>query len=214
MSVPLPQEGETTRIQKGALSLLLRRERGALCLVTRERPHDGGEEQEKLHYLGLPKHGELQLLARAPEYRVRVRVRDQLTLAPGGRIRGYVAVPLPHRLVWKKPNGRLEPLLDVLPRELKTSWLGEGAGGGYIHEVESSFHLHRHQVRADTLAMVPVLLLNTCDHALSPAELTLSLRDQDLRVLGGAIIASPRRLVFGDDDDVQETIRPLPRQSA
>jgi hypothetical protein len=105
-------------------------------------------------------------------------------------------------------------LLEVLPRDLKTSWLGEGTGGGYIHETESAFHLQRNEVRADIFAMVPVLLLNACEHTLSPVELTVSLRDRDLREVGDAIVASPRRLAFGDHDQVQETIRPLPRQSA
>jgi hypothetical protein len=206
--LPIPAEGETVRITKGALSLVLRRERGVLCLLT----HQG--DGERRHLLGLPRAGELELLARAPEHRIRVAISDALTLAPGGRIRGYVAVALPHRLVWRRTNGEAEPLLDVLPRELKTSWLGEGQDGGYIHETESAFHLQRHQVQADILAMVPVLLTNASDHAVSPLALTVSIRDRDLREISDAIVASPRRLTFGDGDQVEETIRPLPRQSA
>ncbi|MHC4814039.1 MAG: hypothetical protein ACYTKC_19965 [Planctomycetota bacterium] len=208
MSLPIPEEGQTVRISKGPLNLVLHKQRGALCLLT----HEG--EHEKRHLLGLPKSGHLELHARAPEHRIRVHVTDTMTLAPGGRIRGYVAVALPHRLVWRRPNGKAEPLLEVLPRDLKTSWLGEGTGGGYIHETESAFHLQRNEVRADIFAMVPVLLLNACEHTLSPVELTVSLRDRDLREVGDAIVASPRRLAFGDHDQVQETIRPLPRQSA
>jgi len=208
MSLPIPEEGQTVRISKGPLSLVLRKERGALCLLT----HQG--DQEKRHLLGLPKAGHLELHARAPDHRIQVHVSDAMTLAPGGRIRGYIAVALPHRLVWRRPNGKIEPLLDVLPRELKTSWLGEGSGGGYIHETESAFHLQREEVRADILAMVPVLLLNACERTLSPDTLTISLRDRDLREVGDAIVASPRRLSFGDHDQVEETIRPLPRQSA
>ncbi len=208
MTLPIPGEGETVRINKGALSLVLQKQRGALCLLT----HQG--ESEKRHLLGLPKAGQLELHARTPEHRIRVRVSDAITLAPGGRVRGYVAVALPHRLIWRRPNGRAEPLLDILPRELKTSWLGEGKDGGYIHETESAFHLQRDEVRADILAMVPVLLLNTCEHAVSPIALTVSLRDRDLREVGDAIVASPRRLTFGNNDQVEENIRPLPRRSA
>jgi hypothetical protein len=208
MSLSIPQEGQTVKVSKGPLELVLRKERGALCLLTHEGDH------EKRHLLGLPKSGHLELHVRAPEHRVQVHVTDAMTLAPGGRIRGYVAVALPHRLIWRRPNGKAEPLLDVLPRELKTSWLGEGSNGGYIHETESAFHLHRDEVRADILAMVPVLLLNACERTLSPVKLTISLRDRDLREVGDAIVASPRRLSFGDDDQVEEKIRPLPRQSA
>lgn len=208
MSVPIPQEGQTLRVGKGPLHIVLRRERGTLCLLT----HQG--EHEKRHLLGLAKAGHLELHTHAPEHRVRVHITDVMTLAPGGRIRGYVAVALPHRLVWRRPNGKVEPLLEVLPRELKTSWLGEGSGGGYIHETESPFHLHRHDVRADILAMVPVLVVNACERALSPVTLTISLRDRDLHQVGEAIVAAPRRLFLGDQDHVEETIRPLPGKSA
>jgi hypothetical protein len=210
----MPEEGETIQVRKGPLSLVLRKERGALCLLT----HQG--DQEKRHLLGLPKAGHLELQARAPEHRIQVNISDAMTLAPGGRIRGYVAVALPHRLVWRRPDGKAEPLLDVLPRELKTSWLGEesgtgtGSGGGYVHETESAFHLQRNEVRADILAMVPVLLVNACERTLSPVKVTITLRDRDLREVGDAIVASPRRLSFGDHDQVAETIRPLPRQTA
>ncbi len=207
MSLPNPEEGQTVRVTKGPLDLVLRKERGALCLLT----HRG--KNEKRHILGLPKAGSLELHARAPEHRILVHITDAMTLAPGGRIRGYLTVALPHRLVWRRPDGKTEPLLEVLPRELKTSWLGEGSGGGYIHETESAFQLRRHDVQAEILAMVPVLLLNTCERALSPVKVTIGLRDRDLRVISGAIVASPRRLSFGNRDQIEETIRPWPART-
>ena len=56
--------------------------------------------------------------------------------------------------------------------------------------------------------------MNHCDHVISPDDLTISIRERDIRELDGQIITSPRRLHFGEAEKVAERIRSLPRRSA
>ena len=208
MTLAIPPIGEKAVFRKGPMELLLENHRGGLCVLT---PHPDRPQRQ---FLGLPQAGSLELAVRAPEHKVKILLRDRLTLAPTGRLHGYLTVPMPHRLLWRRPNGSAEPLLEVAPKELQTSWLGEGPQGGYVHECESSFHLDRHGITADTLAIVPVLLLNHSEHTISPESLTLSIRDRDLREVDGQIVISPRRLRFDDADSFDEEIRTIPRRSA
>ena len=208
MALAVPPVGERVTFRKGALSLILENHHGGLCVLT---PHP---QHPRRHMLGLPRDGSLELAVRVPEHKVRVVLHDRLTLAPQGRLHGYLTVPLPHRLLWRRPNGGAEPLLEVTPKELQTSWLGEGENGGYVHETESSFHLERRGLEADTWALVPVVLCNHGDHTLSPETLTLSIRERDLREIDGQVITSPRRLHLRGEERVDEQIRAIPRRSA
>lgn len=207
-SLAVPAVGEQATIQKGPLKLILRHEHGGVCLLT---PHP---ERPQRHVLGLPGEGWLELAAHAPEYRVRVHLTDRMSLAPGGRVHGYLTVPLPHRLSWCRSNTRKDALLEVAPKELRTSWLGEGPDGGYQHETESAFHLTRRGLAAETVALVPVFVANHTGAVVSPEVLTVSLRDRDMRELDGQIITSPRRLQFDEPGRPDEVIRALPRRSA
>ena len=208
MTLPIPEVGATTKFTKGPLELQLEHQRGGLCLVLNDL------DTPRRHFLGLPRRGVLELHVRAPEHRIRVHLEDRLTLASGGRLRGYVRVPMPHRLVWRRPDGKTESLLDVSPRELRTSWLGEGPDGGYVYDTDSLFHLDRHGIPAHTVALVPIVIANHSEDTITPEDLTISIRDRDIRQLEGQIITSPRRLCFGDRQRVDEKIRALPRKSA
>ncbi len=208
MILELPAIGEKAAFRKGPLELRLENHHGGLCVLS------GRAESEQRHFLGLPEAGQLELLVRAPEHRVKVLMRDRLTLASGGRLHGYVTVPMPHRLVWRSAKGAVEPLLEVAPKELAMSWLGEGPEGGYVHDCGSSFHLERQGICADTMAIVPVVLWNDGEHMITPESLTLSIRDRDLREFDGQIVTSPRRLRFVDGGPVSEEIRGIPRRSA
>ncbi len=208
MALPMPPPGQVSRVGKGTISLVLEHHKGALCL----RSQENGSPRR--HILGVPKDGRLLLEARPPEHRIRVTLEDRLTLARQGRLRGYIAVPLPHRLVWELPDGQRDPLLEVMPKELQTAWLGEGTDGGYVHETTSAFHLDRQDVEAEISAMVPVFLCNQSSILLTPTQITVSLRDRDLMQLGGQIVASPRRLLFQGPEEVKEDIRPIPRRNS
>lgn len=219
--IELPGPGETVRVAKGALELVFERRRGALMLVTKHGPQGDGNQtpattggagavEPKRHYLGLPRDGQLVLEAKAPELRVQVNLLDAITLAPEGRLRGYVAVPLPHRLLWMRKRGRTEPLLDIVPKELQTSWLGEGEEGGYVHETKSRFYVERGEADNVLAALVPVGLRNLASQTISPTKILLSLRDRDLLQIAGNIVAAPRRLDWLDNEEPRETLRPMP----
>ena len=204
--LPIPHLGQTQRLQLGDLQLVLERVRGALALCA----HDG--VQARTHLLGVPAGGTLEVVACAPRHPVRVGLREAVTLAPGARIRGYVVVPLPRRLVCRRGEGREDVLLEVVPADLRTQWLGEGSAGGYAHRSASSFLrvVNGHGPAHD--ALVPVTATNAGSQAVTLGQLVLQLRDRDLRELRGRIVAAPRRLRFTNDGTGDETVRGWPRR--
>jgi hypothetical protein len=201
--IALPAVGDTTRIERGRLHLLLEHRRGGYLLVS----HDG--VASKRYWLGLPSVGTLELRVRPPDHRVQVSVQEMICLAPGGRLRGYVAVPILHRLVWVRTDGLALPLVDLPPADLHTAWLGEGALGGYAHSAASPFFADRFGVEQQHKSLVPVCVSNRSEVVVRPPHLAITLRDRDLFALGGKILAAPRRIVFSSDDRQQERVRPL-----
>ena len=201
--IALPPVGDTTRVERGRLHLLLEHRRGGYLLVS----HDG--VQSRRYWLGLPAAGTLELRVRAPEHRVQVRVHELICLAPGGRLRGYVAVPVLHRLVWVRPDGQAQPLIDLPPADLQTAWLGEGELGGYAHSAASPFFADRRGIDHQQKSLVPVCVSNCSDVVVRPPHLGIMLRERDLFAIGGRILAAPRRIVFSSEDRQQERVRPL-----
>ncbi len=204
MELRVPRKGQACRVQKGRLQVVLEQGRSGYMLVT----HDGYEGRR--HLLGLPDEGELWLLARAPEYRVVVELRDPVALAPGGRLRGYVALPLPHRVVWSSGGREETPLLEILPRDMATSWLEEEQG--YEHRVVSSFYSASAVPGEPTMALVPLVLCNRSQRSVVPTEVAVHLQDRDLHVLRGRIIAAPRRIAF-TENGTEEHVRWLAGES-
>lgn len=203
-TLALPAFGKASRLHVGDLQLVLERARGGLSLFT----HDGVEA--RTHLLGVPAAGELEVAVCAPQHRVRVSVRDSITLAANGRLRGYVVVPLPRRVVWRRDDGREDTLLELLPADLRTVWLGEGTLGGYAHRAASPFLRAVNGAAPAHSALVPVTLVNRAVQALRPALLSLQLRDRDLRELRGHVVGAARRLTFRDEQTSEETVRPWP----
>lgn len=201
--VPLPLPGETVRVERGRLHLLLEHKRGGCLLVS----HDG--VRSRRYWLGLPSNGTLELRVRPPDHRVQVSVVDILCLAPGGRLRGYVVVPVVHRLVWVRPDGAAQALVDLPPPDLETAWLGEGEGGGYAHSTTSPFFAERRGVEADLSSLVPVSVRNDSDLVVRPPHLAITLRERDLLSVDGRIMAAPRRIVFISEDRQRELVRAL-----
>lgn len=197
----LPERGEATRLRCGGFEIVLERVRGGLLLLV----HDGQEAQR--HYLGVPRDGALALEATAPEHRVQVRLADSVRVAPGGRLCGYIELPLPHRLVWLPPEGRPQPLVEIVPRELRMAWVEDEHHQGYVHCTESVFLQHVEAVEPGAGAVVPVALCNRGTEVVAPAELLLSLRRRELRSGRGRVLAAPRRVVFDGGERPREYVR-------
>ncbi|HLU38343.1 MAG TPA: hypothetical protein VK081_03095 [Planctomycetota bacterium] len=202
--IPLPGAGDTVRHERGRLQLLLEHRRGGYVLVS----HDGVTSRR--YWLGLPANGTLELRVRPPDHRVHVQVQDMLCLAPGGRLRGYVAVPVQHRLVWVQRDGRCHALVDLPAADLQTVWLGEGEAGGYAHQTASPFLADRRAgVDPELRCLVPVLLHNDSDGVVRPPHLAITLRERDLHSTSGRLVAAPRRIVFRAEDRQHERVRPF-----
>jgi hypothetical protein len=135
---------------------------------------------------------------------VEVQLLESLTLVPGGRLRGYVRVPLPHEVTWRGHNGSGLAVAELLPPGLKTAWVGRE--DGYRQQVASRFFLDLTGREGEASAMVPLVLRNASSRAVSPAAVTVRLRDGDLRELRRRIVAAPRALVFSGGDRVEECV--------
>ena len=181
----LPRRGDSTRVQVGANELVLEAVRGGHTLLW----SDGREARR--YALGLAADGDLALELRAPRLPLRIVCRELVTLVPGGRLHGYVQVPLVPTIVWQPNAGSEAVLLELAPRELAAEWDDhEGA----VFRCASSLHVRLPMRSGEPRANVPVWLRNDGDTVHAPAHLPLRLADHDLVELRGSLIVRPRRL--------------------
>ncbi len=199
--MPVPTAGRSTRLRLGNAELVLERVRGGLTLLA----HDGTAARR--FTLGVGR-GELHLRLLPPAHPVLVTPRDGIALPPGGRLRGYVLVPLVPTLIFLG-NGREGRLLELPPAELTTEW-DEALGAA---QRCSSPFLHRLVPGGGTVcAVVPVVLHNRSREVQRPAHLVVHLQPVELRELRGRILAAPRRLVLTGGGDAATLVRAFPRQ--
>ena len=209
-SLAMPAIGEARRVQRGRWQLVFERDRGGLSLVA----HDGRAEQR--FFFGVPDAGQLEVRVGAPRQAVRVQLAERIAVAPGGRLRGYLTVPLPLTVAWRAGDNGAGPgvLAELTPPGLRLGWFdGSDADRGlarYLHLVESSFSLDGGGTPGAVAAAVPVILRNARDRVVAPVALDVRLRDEDLRDLRGRIVAVPRRLDFMVDGTVRELARRFP----
>lgn len=198
-TLEVPGPGGATHLQRGPWQFVVERCRGGLELLA----HDGRGKQRWL--VGMRGDGVLEVWARAPRRPVHVRLDDALTLAPRGRLRGYIAVPLPHEVVWRQVDGVREAIAELTPRTLQTAWHGPQIG--YAHEVASRFFLDVTASREEGAAMVPVVLHNASERPVAPETVWLGVHAADLRELRGRIVAAPRALLFFGPEQALERIK-------
>jgi hypothetical protein len=180
-----PRRGASTRVQVGSSELVLEAVRGGHTLLWL----DGREARR--YALGLTADGDLSLELRAPRLPLRIVCREVLTLVPGGRLRGYVQVPLVPTIVWQPAGDAATALIELNPRELAAEWDDhEGA----VFRCASSLHVRLPMRSGEARASVPLWLRNDGDTALAPAFLPLRLLDGDLVELRGSLVVRPRRL--------------------
>lgn len=185
-------------MEKGPWQVVVERGRSGVTLLA----HDG--RAQRRWFVGAPEGGVLDLRVRVPRYPVQVRLLETVTLVPGGRLRGYVSVPLPHEVMWRGHNGSPLVVAELLPSGLKTAWVG--GEDGYEHRVESRILLDLAGPEGEASAMVPLVLRNMSSQVVSPAEVTVRLRRGDLRQLRRRIVAAPRALVFTGEGEAEELV--------
>jgi len=202
VTLPLPERGRSARFRVGTLELVLETARGGTSLLCL----DG--QQTRTWSLGLPRSGELRVLCRAPRLPLLVEPRDPLVLAPRGRLRGYVQVPLVPTIVWQD-DACLETVAELLPSTLSAEW--DETAGGCVQRCSSPFTQKLPPALAEPRAVVPVVIANASDRLQGPVALPLRIDDRELRPLRGLAIAAPRRLCVGPDGQV--SLRARQRQS-
>jgi len=214
--LPLPGAGEVSRVRRGRHEFVLERARGAWLLAV----HDGAHGQR--YHLGLPPGSSLQLVPATPHHPIDVQLEDGVALAPGGRVRGSVVLPLLTRLVWVAPGrpggapgvatggamapGGEEELLCVLPREYGTTWVD----GQCRHQCSAALLAKGATPWAPGLLQVPVVLKNEAPSGVQPGQFPLQLAAEDLNLCRGRLVARPRRIVHSPEGKLSEHIRPWP----
>jgi hypothetical protein len=203
----LPQAGESCRYRLGALELLLERGRGGYTLLA----HDGA--RSRTWRLGLDGGGSLWFACRLPRFPLRLRLRETVALAPGGRIRGYVTLPLVPQLLWRQPGEPDAALAELLPAELVAEW---DAAHGEVAQQWQTPLLQRLPPPGDLrVAFSPVVLRNPTKEVQSPTNLPLRVADADLAVCRGHLLAPACRFrIEGAGDATLQARRAGPRSPA
>lgn len=187
--LPSPARGSASRVRVGNSELVLEHARGSHALLWSDGRH------ARRFVLGLEGNGALSVELRAPRLPVQVVPREAITIVPGGRVHGYVLVPLVPTLVWRRADVA-QTLLELLPAELRALW---DAALGHVHRTTSSWLVRFPVLGGEPRAVVPVRLANRGSEPVCPAHLVLQLDDADLRALRGTIVVRPQRLAWHGD---------------
>ncbi|HEX6811641.1 MAG TPA: hypothetical protein VF384_08470 [Planctomycetota bacterium] len=185
VAVPQPSRGGSVRLQPGSCELVLESVRGGHSLLW----SDG--RTSRRFALGLIDEGRLTLELRAPRLPVRVITRDVISLVPGGRLRGYLQVPLVPSLVWHREGAQPAVLIELLPRELAAEWDDRE---GHSFRSPSSLHARFPMRTGEPRVVVPVVLTNPSANVASPPHVPLQLMDSELVELRRTVVVKPRRL--------------------
>lgn len=184
-ALPLPLRGQSTRLQLGANELVLESVRSGHTLLW-----SNGRDARRYH-LGLRADGRLALRLRAPKLPLRVVLRDVLAIVPGGRVSGYLHLPLVPTLGWTGADGASFEVIELLPPDLQGEWDDET--GPWLH-CPTSLHVRFPMRTGDAKVVVPVRLHNDSRSLVSPAYLPVPITDPQLREKRGCVVVAPRRL--------------------
>ena len=187
LSTPLqrPARGGSTRVRCGRSELVLEAARGGHSLLWL----DG--RQARRFAIGLDPTGQLSFALRAPHGPLRVVPRDVIALVPGGRLHGYVQLPLVPTILWHPRQGPARALLELAPRELAAEWDDrEGA----VFRCTSPLHVRFPMRSGEPMVTVPVWIDNPTQAVASPPWLPLVIETADLLEARGTILVKPRRL--------------------
>ncbi len=201
----VPGTAGTTRLRHGSFELVLERVPGGLCLVC----HDGRQGQR--YHLGLPGKGELLLTIAPPELPVRVHFREGVALAPRGRLRRLVLVPLPRQLLWRGPDGDTVSLLTLTPPELMPPGPGAGRTRAGVHSIHSPCFLPGAAPWRVGELLLPIHLCNQSRDGQRPSQLDTVLTEDDLLPIRGRLYGRPRRMVLNGNESPKVQVRDFVR---
>jgi hypothetical protein len=182
-ALPRPHAGGVTRVRCGPCDGLLERARGGYAFLWSD-----GRNGQRVH-LGVDEAGELALELAPPRSAVRIVLRDPLVLAPGARVRGYVAAPLVPRLLWRDEHGVDHVLREFTPGDLASEW---DERAGHVLVATSPWFARFPTRLGDLRAVVPVRLRHGGRAPFEPEWLPIGLAAGDLTELRGALVTRPR----------------------
>jgi len=200
--LPLPPRGASTRLRLDGLELVLEQQRASLSLLCL----DGAEA--RTWTLGLGDDGQLLLQCRAPRFPLAVTLPNPLTLMPGGRVRGFVQMPLVPTILWRRSGAAGQPdqvVAELLPRILAAEW--DEQRQLCVQRFTSAFYHRMPPPAASVLAVLPLTVVNRSPHMQSLATLPLAVTDDELSSARGHVVAAPRRLLLNGGGGVTATVR-------
>lgn len=173
------------RARLGRYELVLESVRGGHSLLW----SDG--QQARRYAIGLGSFTRLELELRPPPHPCRVVVRESLVLGPGGRLRGYVQVPLLPVLCGIDAHGQRAPLLELGNQELAGEW---DEARGVQFRVSSPWHVRFPMPTGEPRAVLPLWLKNVTHEVALPADFVVPLAPDELVEVRGSLLLRPRRL--------------------
>jgi hypothetical protein len=205
--VPRPTPERPVTLDLGRWQLLLEARAGAIHAVW----HDG-ETVSRL-ILGVPADGRLELRTRPPDHPLVVAIATPLSLLPGGRIRGFLRLPVQFQLVFLGPDGavRVQTFQD---RGLRLAWDDGPGGGEYTHPWTSELHGTPGGTSGDHGSLwAPVRILHRGFGLVTVKSLRMAVRAEELREDRGRPTVVPRRFVIGLDGKCEELVRGAGRRA-
>jgi hypothetical protein len=199
VQLPRPERRGSTRIHVGTLELILETARGAQVLIC----NDG--RQARRWSLGLTADAALAAVFGAPAHPVHLTPPDVIALAPGGRVHGYVFVPLVPRIEIRRAGHGPELLAEILPAELSAEW---DDTEGFLLRTQSPFVLRQPVPSRLMRVVVPIVLRNRTGHTVQVDAIPVHLTESELRAQRGQWFAPPRRLTWVGSGR-QTAVRPL-----
>lgn len=202
VEVPPPTSAKPVQVELcGVQWLLERRSDGVRCVAT-----DGGVLWEGM--IGLP--GErvrLELEARPVQDPIELTLTSEVVLASGGRVRGWVTLPLELRLLACGAVGGTQELVALGDGELRTGWREED---GYYHPYQSALHRapRREWSGRSRVVWVRMFLENRGETSVRPDRCRLDLSGHAMWLLRGLPLGPRVNWRFGDRDELR--VLPLP----
>jgi hypothetical protein len=198
-AVALPPRGGATRLRVGNGELVLEAVRGGHSLLW----SDG--QKARRYMLGLRRGEPLCLRWRVPRLPLRCMLREAIALAPGGRLHGYIWLPLVPTLerALATPDARI--LVELLPPELAAEW---HEASGHAFQFASPWFVRFPPRTGEPRAVVPLRLANPTADVVSPPFLPVVVDDDELHAMRDSVVVRPRRCRWQADGLVAQ-----PRQA-